>query len=278
MIQLGEYNELTAKRQTDNGWYLVDEEDNEVLLPNKYFTDEFGEGSTIKAFVYMDSEDRIVATTDVPLIRLNEFASLEVKDVNKVGAFMDWGMEKDLMVPYSEQKFPMTVGEKYVVRLVHDEKTDRLFGTTKLNKYLVTDHLVVEEGDEVEAIIIDESDLGYKAIIEDAHLGLIYKNETFLTIEVGDKLTAWVKKIRPDQKIDLSVHKTGYDNVEPSAQEILRKMEENGGYLALHDKSHPMEIAEFLQMSKKTFKKAIGNLYKNKLILLEEKGIRLNKK
>jgi len=278
MIQLGEYNELTAKRQTDNGWYLVDEEDNEVLLPNKYFTDEFGEGSTINAFIYMDSEDRIVASTDVPLIRLNEFATLEVKDVNKMGAFMDWGMEKDLMVPFSEQKFELRLGEKYVVRLVHDEKTDRLFGTTKFNKYLVTDHLVVEEGDEVEAIIIDESDLGYKAIIEDAHLALIYKNETFLTIEVGDKLTAWVKKIRADQKIDLSVHKTGYDNVEPSAQEILKKMEENEGYLALHDKSHPMEIAEFLQMSKKTFKKAIGNLYRNKLILLEEKGIRLNKK
>lgn len=278
MIQLGEYNELTAKRQTDNGWYLVDEEDNEVLLPNKYFDEDFTEGSVINAFIYKDSEDRIVASTDVPLIRLNEFASLEVKEVNNVGAFMEWGMEKDLMVPFSEQQYKMVEGEKYVIRLVHDEKSDRLFGTTKLNKYLVQDHLVVEEGQEVDAIIIDESDLGFKAIIEDAHQGLIYKNETFRTIEVGDKLTAWVKKIRADGKIDLSIQKTGYDHVEPSAKEILGKLEENDGYLALHDKSHPMEIAEFLQMSKKTFKKAIGTLYKQKLILLEDKGIRLNKK
>jgi len=153
-----------------------------------------------------------------------------------------------------------------------------LFATTKLNKYIERDHLVVEEGEEVDAIIIDESDLGYKAIIEDAHEGLIYKNETFLTIEVGDRLKVWVKKIRADQKIDLSVHQSGYNIVEPSAAEILKKLEENDGFLALHDKSHPMEIAEFLQMSKKTFKKALGNLYKNKLILLEEKGIRLVKK
>lgn len=279
MIQTGEYNELSAKRQTDNGWYLVDEEDNEVLMPNKYIPENFEEGAIIKVFVYMDSEDRIVATTDTPLIFLNEFAYLEVKQVNKFGAFLDWGLEKDLLVPFREQQGRLTAGESVIVRLVHDEKTDRLFGTTKLNQYLETDHIVVSEGEEeVDAIIIDESDLGFKAIIEDAHQGLLYKSETFRTLEIGDKLKVWVKKIREDGKIDLSLQQQGYQNVEPAAQIILDKLEANEGFLALHDKSHPLEVAEYLHMSKKTFKKALGTLYSKRLISLEDNGIRLLKK
>jgi hypothetical protein len=278
MLQLGEFNELKAKRSTDNGWYLVDEEDNEVLMPNKYIPEGFKEEDQISVFVYKDSEDRIVATTETPKMVVNEFACLQVKQVNKMGAFLDWGLEKDLMVPYSEQKSKMQEGEFYVVRLVHDTKSDRLFASSKLNKYLVQDHMIVATGDEVEAIIVEESDLGYKAIIEDAHLGLLYKNETFRTLEIGDKLNVFVKKIREDGKIDLSLEQEGYGKVDPSSQKILQKLNENEGYLNLHDKSHPVLIAEILGMSKKTFKKAIGNLYKQRLILLEKNGIRLIKK
>jgi len=278
MLQLGEFNELKAKRSTDNGWYLIDEEDNEVLLPNKYIPDSFKEEDEINVFLYKDSEDRIVATTEIPKIVVNEFACLQVKQVNKVGAFLDWGLEKDLMVPFSEQKNKMQEGEFYVVRLVHDTKSDRLFASSKLNKYLIKDHMVVATGDQVEAIIVDESDLGYQAIIEDAHLGLLYRSETFRTLEVGEKLNVYVKKIREDGKIDLSLEQEGIGKIEPSAQKILDKLKENDGFLELHDKSHPMIIAETLEMSKKTFKKAIGNLYKKRLIVLEKKGIRLKSK
>ncbi len=278
MIQLGEFNELKAKRSTDNGWYLVDEEDNEVLMPNKYIPEGFKEEDEINVFVYKDSEDRIVATTETPKIVVNEFACLQVKQVNKMGAFLDWGLEKDLMVPYGEQKSKMQEGAFYVVRLVHDTKSDRLFASSKLNKYLVQDHIVVATGDEVEAIIVEESDLGYKAIIEDAHLGLLYKNETFRSLEIGDQLNVFVKKIREDGKIDLSLEQEGYGKVDPSSQKILKKLNENEGFLNLHDKSNPVLIGEILGMSKKTFKKAIGNLYKQRLILLEKNGIRLNKK
>lgn len=278
MLQLGEYNDLKAFRSTDNGWYLIDEESNEVLLPNKYVPEDFKEEDEIKVFLYKDSEDRIVATTETPKIVINEFACLQVKQVNKYGAFLDWGLEKDLMVPFSEQKSKMQEGEFYVVRLVHDIKSDRLFASTKLNKYLINDHMVVATGDEVEAIIIDESDLGYKAIIEDAHLGLLYQNETFKTLEVGDRLNVYVKKIREDGKIDLSLEQEGIGKIEPSAQKLLDILKENDGFLELHDKSHPLLIAETLEMSKKTFKKAVGNLYKKRLIILEKNGIRLKQK
>jgi predicted RNA-binding protein (virulence factor B family) len=278
MLQLGDYNELTAKRSTDNGWYLIDEEDNEVLLPNRYVPEGFKEEDALNVFLYKDSEDRIVATTDKPKVVVNEFACLQVKQVNKFGAFLDWGLEKDLMVPYSEQKNKMQEGESYVIRLVHDIKSDRLFASSKLNKFLVKDHITVETGEEVEVIIIEETELGFTAIIEDAHLGLLYHNETFKTLEVGDRLNVYVKKIREDGKIDLSLEKEGYIKVEPSAQKILEKLQENDGFLALHDKSHPVLIAETLEMSKKTFKKAIGTLYKQRLISLKENGIQLIKK
>ncbi len=278
MIQLGEVNELIAIRLTDFGWFLEDEEGNEVLLPNKFTPEEFAENDRIKVFIFKDSEDRITATTQVPLIKLNEFALLKVKQVNKYGAFLDWGLDKDLMVPYSEQHNKMQEDESYVVRLVLDEKTDRLFASARLNRYLVSDHITVSEGEEVDIIIIQETDIGFKAIIDDAHLGLIYRNEVFQPITVGQKMTAWVKLIREDEKIDLSLQAQGIENIEPSSAKVLDVLKENEGFLALHDKSNPEEITKLLQMSKKTFKKAIGSLYKQRYITLEENGIRLGKK
>jgi predicted RNA-binding protein (virulence factor B family) len=206
---------------------------------------------------------------------LNEFACLKVKDINKFGAFLDWGLDKDLMVPFSEQHNKMNIDEQHVVRLVHDEKTDRLFATARLNKYLEFDHLTVKLNEEVEIIILEETDIGFKAIIEDAHLGLIYKSDVFQPLKKGDKMKAWIKLIREDGKIDLSLQKFGYGNIEPSSQKVLDVLKENDGFLPLHDKSNPQEIIDSLNMSKKTFKKSIGNLYKQKLIKLEDNGIRL---
>ena len=278
MIQLGEVNELIAIRLTDFGWFLEDEEGNEVLLPNKFTPEEFAENDKIKVFIFKDSEDRITATTQIPLIKLNEFALLKVKQVNKYGAFLDWGLDKDLMVPFSEQHDKMQEDESYVVRLVHDEKTDRLFASARLNRYLESDHITVSDGEEVDIIIIQETDIGFKAIIDDAHLGLIYRNEVFQPITIGQKMTAWIKLIREDGKIDLSLQVQGAENIEPTSAKILEVLKENEGFLALHDKSKPEEITALLQMSKKAFKKAIGSLYKQRHITLEENGIRLASK
>ena len=276
MFQLGEFNKLTIIRITDHGWFLEDEEQNEVLLPNRFVTEEMAAGDKIDVFLFKDSEDRITATTEKPLISLNEFALLKVKDVNKFGAFLDWGMDKDLMVPFSEQHSKMNVDEEHVVRLVHDEKTDRLFASARLNRYLEFDFLTVKPLQEVEILITEETDLGFKAIIEDAHLGLIYKSDVFRPLKVGDRMTAWIKLIREDGKIDLSLQKFGYSNIEPSSEKILTILKEEGGFLPLHDKSTPQEITDRLNMSKKNFKKAIGSLYKEKLITLKNNGIQLN--
>lgn len=278
MLQLGEYNDITIIRITDHGWFLEDEDQNEVLLPNKFSTDEMEENQPIRVFIYKDSEDRITATTQKPLITLNEFACLKVKEVNKIGAFLEWGLDKDLLVPFREQHSKMQEGEEYVVRLIHDEKTDRLFATGRLNKYLETDHITVKEGDEVEIIIIQETDLGFKAIIEDAHTGLIYRNEIFRPIKVGDRMQAWVKSVREDSKIDISLQKQGYGNIEPAAAGILDVLKRNDGFLTVNDKSKPEEITRLFKMSKKSFKKAIGNLYRQRLIELVDNGIRLSKK
>ncbi len=275
MLQLGEINELTIIRITDHGWFLEDEEENEVLLPNKFCTEEMKAGDKIEVFIFKDSEDRVTATTQEPLISLNEFACLKVKDVNKFGAFMEWGLDKDLMVPFSEQHNKMNVDEEHVVRLVHDEKTDRLFASARLNKYLEFDHLTVKPNEEVEILILEETDIGFKAIIEDAHLGLIYKSDVFQPLLKGEKLKAWIKLIREDGKIDLSLQKFGYGNVEPSSLKVLEALKKNDGFLPLHDKSSPQEITQLLNMSKKTFKKAIGSLYKQRFIELEKNGIRL---
>jgi len=275
MLQLGEINTLNIIRITDHGWFLEDEEQNEVLLPNKFVTEEMKAGDKLDVFIYMDSEDRVTATTQKPLISLNEFACLKVKDVNKFGAFMDWGLDKDLMVPFSEQHHKMNIDEEHVVRLVHDEKTDRLFATARLNKYLEIDYITVKPNEEVDILILEETDLGFKAIIEDAHLGLIYKSNVFEPLKKGDKMKAWIKLIREDGKIDLSLQKFGYGNIEPSSQKVMDFLLGNDGFLPLHDKSKPQEIIDLLNMSKKTFKKSIGSLYKQKLIKLEKNGIRL---
>nr|MBC8319629.1 GntR family transcriptional regulator [Bacteroidota bacterium] len=274
-MKIGEFNLLAAKRRTLNGYYLVDNKDVEVLLPNKYVPAGMKPDDEISVFIFKDSEDRLTATTIEPKILLNEFAFLKVVDVNPVGAFLDWGLEKDLLVPYSEQSEKMKVGSSYPVYLYLDEKTQRLAASGKTNKFLEKDEITVEKDQEVELLICNSTDLGINVIINDVHNGLLYDNELFQAVIPGERVIGYVKNIRPDNKIDVSLQKQGYINVEPNAKKILQKLKDNNGYLNITDKSDPMIILAKLEMSKKLFKKAIGSLYKQRLIRIEKDGIYL---
>jgi len=274
-MEIGKYNTLTALRSTENGFYLIDADKNEVLLPNKYVPEDFAEGNEIEAFLYRDSEDRMVATTDVPDIQLHEFGMLEVRDVNKVGAFLDWGLEKDLLVPFSEQKIRLFPGKKCVVFLKLDEKTQRLMATTRIEHYLERDDVELEPGEEVDLLICEPTEIGMQVIINNKYLGLLYDNELFQAVLPGEHVTGFVKRVRPDKKVDVMLQKPGYEHVEPAAQKILEVLQANHNFLNLTDKSEPVIILAKLEMSKKTFKKAIGALYKQHRIRLEEDGIYL---
>ncbi|MDP2721124.1 MAG: S1-like domain-containing RNA-binding protein [Bacteroidales bacterium] len=274
-MEIGKYNTLTALRSTDNGFYLVDEEQNEVLLPNKYVPEGFKAGDTLEVFLYRDSEDRMVATTDVPDIQLHEFGVLEVRDVNRIGAFLDWGLEKDLLVPFSEQKFRLFPGKKCVVFLKLDEKTQRLVATTRIEHYLERDDVELEPGEEVDLLICEPTEIGMQVIINNKYLGLLYDNELFQAVLPGEHVTGFVKRVRPDKKVDVMLQKPGYEHVEPAAQKILEVLQANHNFLNLTDKSEPVIILAKLEMSKKTFKKAIGALYKQHLIRIETDGIYL---
>ncbi|MCT4580028.1 MAG: S1-like domain-containing RNA-binding protein [Flavobacteriales bacterium] len=275
---LGKINTLTANRKTDNGFYLIDEKENEVLLPNKYVEENLKIGDSLAVFIYKDSEDRIVATTATPTIKRHEFAYLKVKDVNKYGAFLDWGLDKDLLVPFFEQKQKMEAGKSYVVYLYLDQETDRLVASSKIDDFIEDEDIDLIEDQEVSLIVTKKTDLGFKVIIDHLFEGLIYHNEIFQSIQIGDSLTGFVKPLREDGKIDIILQKLGYKNVnEPNSILILDKIKANNGFLGLNDKSSPEAIYNEIGLSKKAFKKAIGGLYKQKLILIEKNGLYLTK-
>ncbi len=275
MLQIGKYHTLEILRHTSPGLFLGDAEGNEVLLPNKYVPRDFKIGDSMEVFVYLDFDERLVATTIRPLITLNEFALLEATDVSKVGAFLDWGLEKDLFVPFKEQLYKMKPGRSYLVCMYLDEATGRLAASQKIRKFLNNEVLTVEEGEEVDLILANETDLGIDVVVNGRHLGLVYNNEIFRDLTFGDRVKGYVKKIREDNKLDISLEKPGYANIEPNAGKILDSLKSNDGFLALNDNSDPEEIKDRLGMSKKTFKKATGLLYKQKLITLHEDGMRL---
>lgn len=275
MLFIGKYNNLTIARLTSVGLFLEDVQGEEVLLPNRYVTDDMKIDDEITVFVYNDSEDRPVATTEKPYIVRNEFAYLEVKEVNEQGAFLDWGLLKDLFVPFREQPDRMREGEKYIVFLYLDHQTNRLIASAKINKYVDNERLLVTENDEVDLLVWERTDLGYNVIVNQYHKGLIYHNEIFKKFNVGDQLKGYVKKIREENKLDISLEKQGVERFEPLAQRILDTLKENDGFLPLHDGSSPEAISAQLEMSKKNFKKTIGNLYKKGILNMEENGIRL---
>lgn len=278
MIKIGVDNTLTILRDTKVGLFLGDNQGNEILLPNKYVPRKFNIGDEITVFVYLDHDERPVATTLEPKIYLEEFALLKVNHINQHGAFLDWGLEKDLFVPYAQQARPMEKGKKYLVYLYVDEKTNRLVASSKTNKFTSNDDIKVKEGDEVDLIVSHITEGGINVIINETYKGLVYHNEVFDdTIRTGQRLVGYIKSIRPDKKIDVTLQKPGYENIEPNSEMILEELRLNKGFLRLHDNSHPEDIKTILKMSKKTFKKAIGLLYKQKLIEIKEDGIYLTK-
>lgn len=282
MIEIGRINTLTALRQTSVGFFLGDLSDrrtqdfsNDILLPNKYVPETLEVDDDIDVFVYTDSEDRPIATTLTPAIQRNEFGTLQVVSITSAGAFLDWGLEKDLLVPHREQARPMQIGEWYVVFMYLDRRTNRLVASSKVSRFLDPDVSALHEGDEVQLLAYETTDLGMNVIINNRYKGLIYANEIFRTVRPGDPLIGYIKTIRDDGLVDVSLQKAGFDNVEPNAQRILTLLKVENGFLPLTDNSAPEEIYKALEMSKKTFKKAIGTLYRERKIVLEETGIRL---
>jgi uncharacterized protein len=273
MINIGQHNTLSIKRESPHGIYLVDKEDNEVLLPNRYVPENPTPGDEIEVFIYKDSEDRIVATTQTPFIAINDFAVLKVLNQTKFGAFVDWGLEKHLLIPFSEQHSDLKEGKNYLVRLYLDEETKRLVATTKIGRYLSNEDLDIQLNEEVKIIPFEETSLGFKVMINRSYLGLVYHNEIFKEFTIGETYKAYVSNIREDNKIDITLQKSGYENNDIYVQKILDLLEKSMGFLPYTDKTEAELIKEKLEMSKKNFKKAIGKLYKDKQIIIKEDGI-----
>jgi predicted RNA-binding protein (virulence factor B family) len=277
-MEVGKYNSLQILRGTSVGMYLGDEEGNDVLLPHKYIPENAQIGETIDVFIYRDSEDRLIATTLKPLILLNQFAILEVVAATQFGAFLDWGLEKDLFVPFKEQNHKLQKGQYVPVYLYLDEQTDRVVASAKVHKYFKNlDGVELDEGQEVDLLVFEKTELGHNVVVNNLYKGLVYENETFRRLAWGDTTKGYVKLVRDEGKIDISLQPLGFlKTLEPNQKAILDKLQQSGGTLNLSDSSDPIEIQEVLEMSKKAFKKAIGVLYKDKKILIKDDSIVLN--
>lgn len=275
MIKIGDYNTLDIIREAEQGLYLADADGNEVLLPNRYVPEQFKIWESLEVFVYLDNEERPVAVTDKPYVTVNEFALLRCNQVTQHGAFLDWGVLKELFCPFKEQAFKMKAGGWYLIYCYLDDESGRLVASSKTNSFLDNKNLTVGQFDEVDLIVSHPSDIGMNVIVNKMHSGLIFNDELYRDISVGDKLKGYVKKVRPDNKLDITLRQIGYRSIEPNAERILHELEDNSGFLNLNDKSSPDDIKHALQMSKKNFKKALGSLYKQRLIEIKEDGIHL---
>jgi uncharacterized protein len=275
MLEIGKYNELEVKRITLIGAYLGSEQ-GDILLPKKYLPLQgVKPGEKVTVFIYLDSEDRLVATTLKPKAQVGEFAVMQVKDISEVGAFLDWGLEKDLLVPFSEQPRPMQKGERHFVR-VYLDRSDRIAASAKIGKFLEKDHHVpLKPGEEVQVMLWEFTDLGAKVIINGRYSGLLFKNEMFGNYKIGSTATGFIKRIREDGKIDVTLRKGGKQDISGGRETFLRVLGERGGFLPVGDKSSPEIIYELFNMSKKTFKNIIGNLYKQGVIEITKDGVRL---
>lgn len=274
MVEIGKFNELRFIKKTENGLILTEGE-KEVLLPYVYAPEGAEIGDNLHVFVYIHSDGRLMATTETPIAQVDEFAFLEVVDENENGAFMDMGIGKDVFVPNKEQKRPMKIGQKYVVFLYNDEKTERITASSYLSDFINQDEHDFEEGDEVRLLITDESDLGFSAIINQRFIGLLYRNEVFEDLKPGDQKRGFIKKIREGNKIDLSLQVIGFKHILDLKDSLMIDLQENNGSILLGDKSSPEDIYNRLKISKKAFKKAIGSLYKERLITVSDHEIKL---
>lgn len=275
MTEIGKINVLDVVRETENGIYLDGGELGEILMPRKFITEEIKESGTAKVFLYNDSEDRLVATTESPIAMAGDFAFLKVVSVNRVGAFLDLGLPKDLLVPFSEQKSKMVEGRTYLVHIYLDLLTKRLVASAKIDKFLDNTPPEYKIGEEVDLLVTEETELGYKAIVNNEHWGMLYRNQLFKSLKPGQRIIGFVNKIRPDEKIDLLLEKPGYEKVDHIAKKILELIKENKGFVAVSDKSSPEMIQALFGISKKNFKKAIGSLYKKRLIDFVSDGIQM---
>ena len=274
-IELGKYNQLEVVKEVDFGLYLDGGEDGEILLPSRYVPEGSKPGDMLNVFIYLDNEERLVATTLEPLVQVGGFACLEVAWVNEYGAFLDWGLMKDLFVPFREQKMKMLKGHRYVVHAHVDEDSYRIMASAKVERYLSKEKPAYQVGEELEVMVWHRTDLGYKVIVEDRFSGMLYRNEVFQTLEPGMRLQAFVKQVREDGKIDLSLHKGGAKKIGSFVDALYDYIKEHDGYIPFHDKSDAEDIYATFAVSKKVFKKAVGDLYKKRLVVLEETGIRL---
>lgn len=277
MAEIGKINTLEVVRETDNGFYLDGQNLGEILMPRKFITDEVRNQGWADVFVYTDSEDRLVATTETPLVKVDEFAFLNVVAVTRFGAFLDWGLPKNLLVPFREQRANMVEGRSYLVYVFLDLQTNRIAATAKIDKYLDNTPPEYKIGEEVDLLIAEETDLGFKAIINSEHWGILYKNQLYKPVKTGDRMKGYVNKVRDDEKIDLLPEKPGYEKVDAISQKILDELKQNRGFMAVTDNTSPEMIKALFGISKKNFKKAIGSLYKSRMITFNSDGIRLVK-
>ena len=274
-IELGKYNQLEVVKSVDFGLYLNGGDDGEILLPARYVPEGCKPGDMLNVFIYLDNEERLIATTLDPLVQVGEFACLEVAWVNEYGAFLDWGLMKDLFVPFREQKMKMQKGRRYVVHAHVDEESYRIMASAKVERYLSKEMPPYQVGEELEIMVWHQTDLGYKVIVENKFSGMLYRNEVFQSLEPGMKLQAFVKQVREDGKLDMSLHKGGAKKIGSFVDALYDYIKENNGYIPFHDKSGAEDIYATFGVSKKVFKKSVGDLYKKRLIVLEEEGIRL---
>ncbi|OQP58981.1 CvfB family protein [Niastella populi] len=273
-IKVGEFNTLRVARAFDFGMYLGEDKD-VVLLPKRFIPKGVEVGDMLKVFVYHDSENRLIATTQQPIGIVGDIVNLQAVSVTNQGAFMDWGLMKDLFVPKSKQLMGMRVGGYYIVKIYLDEQTGRVAATEKIEPFLNNEHLTVKELEPVDLLVYRRTDIGYTVIINNQHTGVLHFNDIFQEIGVGDRLKGYIKNIREENKIDVGIGKVGYQRVEDEAGKVLRLLQENNGYLPYNDKSDPEDIYSFFGMSKKTFKMTTGNLYKSKKIIFTQTGIKL---
>ena len=274
-IELGKFNQLEVVKEVDFGLYLDGGEEGEILLPTRYVPEGCQVGDMLNVFLYLDIDERLIATTLTPLVQVGQFACLEVAWVNQFGAFLNWGLMKDLFVPFSEQKMKMQVGRKYVIHAHLDDESYRIVASAKVERYLSKDIPDYAPGTEVDILIWQKTDLGFKAIIDNKHSGLLYENEIFCTLETGMQMRAFVKQVREDGKVDLILQKPGFEKIDDFSKTLLDYIKEHGGRIHLNDKSPAEDIYDSFVVSMKTFKKGGGFLYKKRLISLQENGITL---
>ena len=277
MLRAGRIQKLTESRISDYGLYLADEEQNEVLLPNRYISLTDKPGDEKEVFLYHDSEDRLVATTETPLLRVGEAGYLRVVDKTAHGAFLDWGLYgKDLFLPNRNQQGGIIAGRSYIVYLYEDSVTGRCVATCKLKSFINNDSITVAPRQEVDLLVASESPIGYRVIINNRHWGMLYRNQLFRPIAVGDRTKGYVRKLTEDNRIDVSLQQEGFAQVKDSAEVLLQLVRDNGGFLPLNDDSAPEEVNRLTQTSKKVFKRSLGMLLKRGAVTVDEQGIKIN--